>query len=221
MTFYNIFSKKEKNKKDKDNENKKTIIIDTREKSSLVPSCLLEKKAKIHFETLEIGDYLIDSIIVERKTFSDFQSSIINKRLFKQLEEMKKYPKQLLIVEGKSNNKEDRFLHENAIRGMLLSCLLDYQIPIIFSEDEEDTASYLLVLAKKQNTPLSIRPSRSDMSKEERKQFILEGFDGIGPTTAKQLVKENKTLRKIFSLKKEELEKSIKKKSLGFDILDE
>lgn len=217
MVFYNIFDKKERKKQKKSEE--KEIIIDAREKSSLVPACLLEKKAKIKFETLSIGDYLINNVVIERKTFSDFQSSIINKRLFKQLEEMKKYPRQLLIVEGK--NRENEFIHSNAVKGMLLSCLLDYQIPILFSENEEDTASFLLVLAKKSKSSLSLRPSRSEMAKKERKQFILEGFEGIGPATAKQLIKENKTLRKIFSMKKEELEKSIKKKSESFDVLDE
>jgi len=218
MTFYNIFEKKEKRQKQGEGALSKEIIIDTREKQSLVIANLLEKKARIKFETLEIGDYLIDSTIIERKTFSDFQSSIISKRLFKQLEEMTKYPKQLLIVEGKS---KESFIHENAVRGMFLSCLLDYQIPILFSEDEEDTANFLLVLAKKSSSSISIRHSRSDMNKNERKQFILEGFDGIGPATAKQLIKENKTLRKIFLMTKEELEKSIKKKAEAFDILDE
>jgi Fanconi anemia group M protein len=217
MPFYNIFEKR-KQKQEKEL-NVSEIIIDSREKSSLVPSILIGKKAKIHFETLEIGDYLINNTIIERKTFSDFQSSIINKRLFKQLEEMKKYSKQLLIVEGKT--KKDEFLHTNAIKGMLLSCLLEYQIPILFSEDEEDTSNFLLVLAKKSPPQISLRHSRSDMNKKERKQFILEGFEGIGPATARQLIKENKTLRNIFTKSKEDLEKQIKIKSRGFDILDE
>ena len=53
------------------------IIIDNREKNSLVIANLLEKKAKIRIEQLEIADYLIDNIAIERKTYSDFISSIL------------------------------------------------------------------------------------------------------------------------------------------------
>ena len=45
MTFYNIFSKKEKSDKKEKQSNISEIIIDTREKQSLVPSNLLEKKS--------------------------------------------------------------------------------------------------------------------------------------------------------------------------------
>ena len=56
------------------------IIIDTREKQSLVASYLIEKGAKIEFEKLDIGDYLIQDTIIERKTFQDLLSSVIDKR---------------------------------------------------------------------------------------------------------------------------------------------
>ena len=46
------------------------------------------------------------------------------------------------------------------------------------------------------------------MSFEEQKQFILEGFPGVGPTTAKVLLEKFKTLEKIFRSSKEELIKT-------------
>ena len=61
---------------------------------------MLNKKANIKFEKLDIGDYLIQDTIIERKTFSDFINSMINKRLQEQLINLKKYQRHFLIVEG-------------------------------------------------------------------------------------------------------------------------
>lgn len=195
----NIFDKKPEQP-----ENKTPIIIDTREKQSLVAAHLLQKRANIKFEKLEIADYLINQIAVERKTYSDFISSIINKRLFTQLGEIKKYPRYFIIIEG----KETEHNLDKPAKGMILSIITQYEIPILFTSNEEETADYLLLLAKKQDKPkqeLGIRPSKTGLNTEEQKQFILEGFPGIGPTTAKQLLEKHKTLNKIFSLTEEEL----------------
>ena len=108
---------------------------------------------------------------------------------------------------------------ENASRGMILSIITEFQVPIIFTEDEEDTAKFILLLAKRQEKPsreISIRPSKSNLSLKERKQFILEGFPGIGPTIAKQLLKKYGSLRKIINSEKEELKEILKTKTEDF-----
>ncbi len=186
------------------------IIVDTREKQSLISANLLEKKANINFEKLEIGEYLIQDTIIERKTFSDFISSTLNKRLQEQLINLKKYPKHFLIIEGFYYNykKQKANIHENAIRGMLLSVALDFQVPIIYTEDEEDTANFLILVAKKYERPnleISSRPSKKIKSITEQKQFILEGFPGIGPKTSKNLIKELSSLQQIFNASTEQL----------------
>ena len=91
---------------------------------------------------------------------------------------------------------------------MFLSVALDFQVPIIFTENEEDTANFLILVAKKYEKPkteISSRPSKNFKSLKERKQFILEGFPGIGPTTSKQLIKEFSSLQQIFNASKEQL----------------
>jgi len=206
----NIFTKIEN--KIKTPNPKHSIIIDTREKMSLVASYLAEKNTNIKFEKLEIADYLINEgkIAVERKTFSDFVSSMLNKRLLIQIKQLKKYPKQILILENFNYEYSDFNVHENAIRGMLLSCITDFEVPIIFTKDEEDTADFLILLAKKfekSKQPISIRPSKSNLTKKQKKQFILEGFPGISPTIAKNLLKQFPTLKEIFNAPQEELSK--------------
>ena len=113
----NIFSKLKKTpEKTKCPNSKIPIIVDTREKQSLISANLLEKKANIEFEKLEIGDYLIQDTIIERKTFSDFVGSMLNKRLIEQLINLKKYPKHFLIIEGFYYDYNKFNVHENAIR---------------------------------------------------------------------------------------------------------
>jgi Fanconi anemia group M protein len=210
-TFHNIFSNSPTKTETITCPNPKIpITIDTREKQSLISANLVEKKANINFEKLEIGDYLIEDTIIERKTFSDFISSTLDKRLQEQLINLKKYPKHFLIIEGFYYNYKNTKanIHENAIRGMFLSVALDFQVPIIYTEDEEDTANFLILVAKKYerpNTEISSRPSRNFKSQKERKQFILEGFPGIGPKTSKQLIEELSSLQQIFNASKEQL----------------
>jgi len=216
--IFNIFSKRETADLKKLPENKTVIVIDNREKNSLVPSFLSSEEIKVIFKQLPIGDYIINEIAVERKTLADLQSSIINKRLVQQLSELKQYPKHLLIIEGMPNKDASRlFIHENALRGFLLSVVLEYNVPIMFTQDEEETAKYLFVLAKKsRKTDFSLRPKKQIKNSKEQVQFILEGFPGIGPKTAKILIKEFKTLKNIFDASELSLNKILGGKAPDF-----
>ena len=215
MTFFNIFSKKSKRIKEKA---KVKIIIDNREKNSLVASELVNLGFEIEFQHLQVADYLINGIAIERKTLNDLKSSIINKRIFAQLKELKQYPKYLLLIEGLENqNPYEGMIHENALRGFLLSVALEQNVPIIFTQNEKDTAKYLSVLAKKkENAEISLRPSKIALTKEEQIQFILEGFPHIGPTTAKKLIKKFKSLKNIISAGEEELKEILGKRADDF-----
>jgi ERCC4-type nuclease len=213
MPFHNIFSKE----KPEDEKQKPKIIIDNHEKNSLVPSFLCKLNLNIEFTDLKVADYIINDIAIERKTIPDFKSSIINKRLLFQINELKQYPNALIILEGISNfSLYEGTIHENAFRGFILSILIEHKIPIVFTEDEEDTARYLSVLAKKtKKAEISFR-QKIPLTKDEQKQFILEGFPGIGPATANKLIKEFKSLNNIFKASEKELEEILGKKAESF-----
>ncbi len=147
MALLNIFSKK-KNKKE-NNIEKIKVEIDFREKNSLVPSELMKLGLEIEFKQLLVGDYIIRGVVIERKTISDFKSSIINKRIINQLNELKQFDKSLLILEGINERMYEGGIHENAFRGFLLTVGLVYKMPIIFTLNERDTAKYISILSKK------------------------------------------------------------------------
>jgi len=209
----NIFSREKEKPK-----SKVKIIIDNRERNSLVPALLVEQGLQIEFKQLPVADYLVKDVAIERKTVSDLKSSIINKRIISQLLELKQYPSHLLLIEGILD--EDIYnsgIHENALRGFLLSIALEFHTPIIFTHNEKDTAKYLLVLAKKQTKPESgIRASKIALSRKEQQQFILEGFPNIGGTKARALLEKFQTLEKIFKATEEELEEILGKRAKDF-----
>jgi Fanconi anemia group M protein len=213
MPFHDIFSKKESKKQ----KNKLKIFIDNREKNSLIPSELVSQNIQIEFKHLPVGDYLVNDVAIERKTLNDLKSSIINKRIFFQLKELKQYPKHLLVIEGfQENNIYEGIIHENALRGFILSTLLENQVPIVFTQNEKDTARYLSVLASKtKKTAPSLR-QKIPFTEQEQKQFILEGFPGIGPSTAEKLIQKFKSIKNIINAEETELQEILGKKAESF-----
>src|SRR3989338_3859332 len=202
MALLNIFSKK------KTEDKALKIIVDNRERNSLIPSLLMERGFEIEWQQLPVGDYLVNGVAVERKTVSDFKSSIISKRIIQQLLELKQFDRHLLLIEGILD--EDMYnggIHENAFRGFMLSVLLEYNTPVVFTHNEEDTVKYLIVLAKKEGkTENGLRASKIMMTDYEKLQFILEGFPNVGPKTARKLIEKFGSLKEIVNASGENME---------------
>ncbi len=222
--IFDIFSRVKQKK-----ESKPKIILDYREKNSLVYSHLIELGLETEVRELKVADFLVNGIAIERKTIHDFISSMLSKRLANQLKSLQQYKNKILIIEGIEEHelysdeifKENGGIHPNAIRGFLLSIVLDYKTPIIFTKNPEDTAKFISVLSRRQKKESSLNVSRKELNKKERMQFILEGFPGIGPKTAKKLLAHFETLRELFSASIEELAELIGKKAEAFRIVDE
>src|SRR3989338_3795760 len=111
------------------------IYVDNCEANSRI-AVILSKRCLVEEKQLAVGDYLLSKrVAVERKTSSDFLSSLTDGRLFKQIEELKSnFRSPLLIIEGNGLFNSDRKIHPNAIRGALASIALDYGLPILFTQ---------------------------------------------------------------------------------------
>jgi len=214
--IFNIFSKGG----DKEKEKPK-IIIDYREKNSLVISELVSLGLDVEVKELKVADYLVNGTAIERKTVSDFINSMKNRRLLKQLEELRQYESRLLIVEGIEEQElySDDFseerggMHPNSIRGFLLSILLNYKVPVIFTKNYEDTAKFISVLSRKKPRESPLNVTKKFLGRKEQSQYILEGFPGIGPKTARRLLKKFKTIKNVINATEEELKKEAGKKA--------
>lgn len=228
MPFHEIFSKKTEHHKPKSKtqlggSEKPIVIIDYREKNSLVPAELEHLGILTKFENLKLGDFIVKDTIIERKTVSDFISSMLNNHLSSQLQDLQQIENKLLIIEGIEEQElysKDSKVNENAVRGFLLSIVLSYKVPIIFTKNSADTARFIAVLSKKQPHEAGINAKRHSRDVKEQMQYIIEGFPGIGPKTAKKLLKEFGAIKNIIDASPEELEKLIGKKAEIFKIIN-
>lgn len=97
---------------------------------------------KIEREQLKTGDIVYKNIVFERKSASDFLSSITDKRLKEQSNRMQTdYEYAYVILEGNPYEKREygSNIHENAVAGMACS-LTSKDISIIPSKDSSTTA---------------------------------------------------------------------------------
>ncbi|MDD5651394.1 MAG: ERCC4 domain-containing protein, partial [Candidatus Nanoarchaeia archaeon] len=116
------------------------LIVDHREREIIRE--LAKRKVEFDTKQLIVADFVINNIGIERKTQNDFINSIIDKRLFQQLIVLKEnFDIPLLIIEGEDNLYSIRNMHPNAIRGMLSAIAIDFQIPIIYTRNVNDTVA--------------------------------------------------------------------------------
>jgi len=151
---------------------------------------------------------------------------MLNGRLSKQIEELQQFEKKLIFIEGLQeqelyNENESRGVNPNAIRGFLLSISLKHNIPIIFTKHPKDTAEFITVLAKKKDSEKAINPKKKALNKKDQLQFIVEGFPGIGPKTAKKILKEFKTLKNFINATEEKIQDVLGNKGLAIKKLFE
>ncbi len=188
------------------------VWVDSREGKSSIASILEEKNAMVKVRTLEVGDFMLsDDVIVERKTVEDFLSSMVDGRLFNQLVLLSSNCNSpLLLLEG---SIEDLFalrdIHENAIRGALISIATNYRVPIIFTRDINETAQYLITIAKREqlakDKDIRLRVGRKGLTLAEQQRFIVESFPSIGPTLAKALLGKFGSIKSIVEADEKKL----------------
>jgi len=186
------------------------IYADIRENSSrIIP--ILQKRCVVEEKNLPVGDYLLSKrVVVERKTTSDFLSSIVDGRLFEQVQELKNnFRIPLLIIEGNTLFYEDRKIHPNAIRGALASIAVDFSIPILWTSNQLETAELLLSIAKREqlerNKNVAMRGKKKARSVNEIQEYLLSGLPKISREKAKRLLKHFGTPEKVFTASEEEL----------------
>ena len=185
------------------------LIIDHRERELIKE--LSRRKIKFEIKQLVASDFIIKNIGCERKTQQDFINSIIDRRLIDQLIVLKdNFDVPLLIIEGENNIYELRNMHPNAIRGMLASIAIDYQIPMIHTRNLNDTCSFIeSILSRMERGKIAIPllRKRKPLTLKERQELVIESFPGIGNLLAKSLLKEFKSVKKIINVNEKKLQK--------------
>lgn len=186
------------------------VYVDSRELRSGVPKHLRELGAEVEVKTLDVADYVVsEEVGIERKSANDFIQSIIDGRLFDQVERLKRaYEKPVIIIEGQLYGI--RNVHPNAIRGAIAAVTLDWGVPILFSSGPEETAQFVYLLAKREQEErkkeVRLRSEKKALTLAERQRLIVEGLPNISATLAKRLLKHFGNVERVFTATEEELQ---------------
>jgi ERCC4-type nuclease len=184
------------------------VTIDSRERNSELIEALEALGVKISVQTLHVGDYVLsDRVCIERKTVRDFESSLMNARLFEQAERLKEhYGSPILIIEGDRN---DFRLGSNVITGAIAHLYIDIGMQVINSSDASDTAKIIAILARHEQHPKRREPSIKGGARayndEQYKEYMIGNLPGVGLKTARKLLNHFRSVRKIADAEVREL----------------
>jgi ERCC4-type nuclease len=197
----------------KENDGQIEIYVDSREMRSAVVKALEAKGVKMEFRALTVGDYVLsDRVCVERKTTDDFLNTLFDpaRGLFDQIINMKReYLRPAMIVEGEGLFTKRRISPE-AIHGIIASIMVDYGIPVLFTANEEDTASYIYTLARREqlDRKRTVNPhaGKTSQTLSERQEYLVSAISEVGPVIARNLLSHFGSVKNIAEASVEELQ---------------
>ncbi len=183
------------------------IRIDTQEQRSGIPD-LLAAMPQVHIEVtpLHMGDYDVGGDprrVFERKTGSDFLSSLAQGRLFAQLSALRKSRfAPILLLEGDPLRVSHSQMRPESIRGALAYITAILRVPILPSSGPVDSAHLVYAAAKQcqigQATRGPAGGRRRAARKEQQMQIVL-ALPGIGRVTARALCARFRSLHDLLN----------------------
>ncbi len=196
------------------------LIIDSRENSELTER-VIEKAQSLNvpFEKqwLEIGDYVFNDVCFEAKSSFDFIQSIVNKRLWNQLDNMDRaYVNNLVIVYGSfedgfrkhlehiktsMNKTAQRVILRKKFFGSMSKIILDTDCSIIWVRDALTAAELIAVVCKMQPHDREVYVPRivkqKKISTTDLRVDVLSTIKGVSDKKAKLLIKKFGSIMEI------------------------
>ncbi len=195
------------------------IVLDNRE--SCIVDLLLEYDPEM--AQLSVGDILVlkgnKGVLIERKSPSDFVSSIRSNRLWEQLLKMikndtvglYKITRRMLVIHGEF----DPFIERAQIFGAFMEILFVYEIPIVTVKNDSEFKEFFRVLVQRERKESNEKiPQerwyrkrlRGDLPEKDKKIYILASLPYIGNTLAKNLFAHFESIASIATASKKELQ---------------
>lgn len=171
------------------------ILVDDRERFSGVADALLRRPGvTIAVRRLQLGDYQVaGSLIVERKTLSDFAVSVVDGRLFTQASRLTRTnrARPCLILEGAMKDYPNLVISRSAMQGAIIALTLVFGLPLLRSKCPRETADLILYAANQLQRRNSTAPKRQGYHPKglaRQQNFLLQAIPEIGPAKAKLLL---------------------------------
>lgn len=187
------------------------VVVDERERGSGVPEELSKLNVRVYFSQLTTADYVISpEVAVERKALPDFVSSVYDGRLFVQASALSSaYRKPYLLVEGDIKGLADLARNLNSYYGAVASVTLAYDLRVIHTADQVQTASAIAALIKHSRArpralgSFAVPPKSKD--EPQQQLYLVSSLPGVGTKLARKMLSRYGTPRKIMGLTESQL----------------
>ena len=201
---------------------------------ALLSERCVKHNVRLKIDKMEVGDFILSpEIRGERKEGEDFLTSLMqNRKLFRQIRDLaNSCETPILVIEGKGYTKifdketkktktiqmdiRDALytmsgMNPVALRGVLFSIQFDYGIHIIWTNSTEETCETLIHLAKREqterrHTEYTDHASRKNMTLRQQREYIISAVENVGAVRARQLLKDHRTVERVFRANWDEL----------------
>jgi len=196
------------------------LVIDSREKKGSLLVDLVEEKAKsMNIKTekrwLEVGDYVFDDVCFEAKSVVDFIGSVMNKRIWTQIDNMDRHYNHNIVIiygsltEGINNimqNSKSKLppasrsvMLNNKFLGGLGRITLDTDCKAFWVPSEREASKIITAICKMK--PIEREVIRPELFKrittDDLRLDLLSGIKGLSVKKAKELLKEFGSIMEI------------------------
>jgi Fanconi anemia group M protein len=185
--------------------NNLVVIADYREKE--VIAHLKNMGIAVNEMNLAVGDFICsdNKVAIERKTHSDFVSSIIDGRIFEQAKALKEnFERPIILVEGCSN----RNISENALSAAFATLLTNFNTSIVSTKNPLDTARMIYWIAKKEQeegSSISFKVGKKPKDTKQMQEAIVASLPGISSIMSKRLLSHFGSVEKVFTATEHDL----------------
>ena len=197
------------------------LIIDSREKSSL-SEYIISEASLMNIPTekqwIEIGDYVFQDVCFEAKSTIDFMQSIINKRLWNQIDNMDRhYEHSIVIIHGSLHEamKYPKYINmqisekllKNKFYGAIGKITLDTDCKVFWFESPQKAAKVLTTICKMR--PINrnvIQPSLlKRITTDDLRIDMLCTIKGVSKSKAEKIIKDYGSVMEVGEATIEEL----------------
>jgi DNA excision repair protein ERCC-4 len=182
------------------------VIADERERQSGVPERLSKLDVRVYYTRLAVGDYVVNpEIAAERKSVSDFVSSVYDGRLFAQASALSSsYRKPYIIVEGDVTEVSKLVKNLASYYGAIASVTLAYDLRLMHTANADETALAIAALVKNSRArpipPGLLQAPPKSKDEAQQQLYFISSLPGVGVKLAKRMLGRHGTPRRVVSL---------------------
>ncbi len=186
------------------------VVVDSRELASETLRELSRMDVQLEIRSLKVADYVVsESVAIERKSVQDFAASIIDKRLFEQIRDLKaSYESPILLIEGEGDY---RGLTPEAFYGALASVVIDFGVPVLWAKTPREAAAVIYSIARREQREKRKEPVIKDRklpaSLKELQEYVVASLPGVDSVLAKRLLEAFGSIREVFLASEEKLQR--------------